>query len=366
MYKIVTVIGARPQFIKAAPISKVFGKSLELNEILVHTGQHYDSTMSDIFFEELEIPEPKYNLGIGSGSHANQTADIMKRLEKVLLDENPDMLLIYGDTNSTLAAAITASKIHIPIAHVEAGLRSFNREMPEEINRVVTDCLSSILFSPTQAGINNLKNEGIERNVYKTGDVMYDVALWATKKAKNESSVLKKYNLEKKKYALVTIHRAENTDEKLRLINIFTALNIINKDIPLVLPLHPRTQKMLDEYNISNLINDLKVIEPVGFIDMVSLESNAALILTDSGGVQKEAYFHGVPCVTMRDQTEWVETVEAKWNILANTRDGQDILNGVNCQLNRKKREDILEYGDGQAAQCIVQKIEDYLNHNKV
>ena len=362
MKKIVTVIGARPQFIKAAPVSKAFSNCSEIEEIIVHTGQHYDTGMSKIFFDELEIPEPDYNLDVGSGSHAVQTGEIMKCLEKVLLKENPDILLVYGDTNSTLAGALTAAKLHIPVAHVEAGLRSFNMKMPEEINRIVADRLSTLLFAPTNTAVGNLDKEGITDGVYKTGDVMYDVALQYKEKAYKESTILKELNLTPKEYILTTIHRAENTDNKEKLYNIFTALNEIGKEFPIVLPLHPRTKKMLKEFDLQSFLNGLRVIDPVGFLDMINLESNARAIITDSGGIQKEAYFHRVPCVTLRDETEWVETVESRWNVLADTTDPQNIFTTIQSMITFSgNRDNINEYGEGDSSKKIMEMVVQYL-----
>jgi UDP-GlcNAc3NAcA epimerase len=353
--KIVTVIGARPQFIKAAPVSRALAGITGITEIIVHTGQHYDPLMSGVFFKELEIPEPARNLEVGSGTHAAQTGEIMIRLDDVLQREKPDIVLIYGDTNSTLAAALTAVKLQIPVAHVEAGLRSFNREMPEEINRIVSDRLSTLLFSPTKAGVDNLKNEGIVDNVFHTGDVMFDVALWAAARAGRISTVLSDNKLAPKRFILATIHRQENTDDEARLRTILTALGALNATMKIVLPLHPRTEKMLKQFGLWDLTKNISVIPPVGFLDMVDLERNAALILTDSGGVQKEAYFHRVPCVTVRAQTEWVETVEAGWNVLVDATQAGRIVSGAESMLNYAgKRRDISEYGDGNAADKIA------------
>ncbi len=355
--KIITVIGARPQFIKAAPVSKAFLETNSIKEILVHTGQHYDSNMSDIFFSELGIPIPVYNLGIGSGSHAFQTAEMMKGLEDIFIKESPDIVLIYGDTNSTLAAALVASKLHIPIAHVEAGLRSFNREMPEELNRIISDTISTYLFCPTNLAVKNLKNEGIINNVFQCGDVMYDAAIQFAVKAEAESNILNKLNVEEGEFILATIHRAENTDSEKKLINIFKALSTLAEDYVVLLPLHPRTKRFAEEYSILDKLNKVKLIEPLGFLDMVKLEKKAAAIVTDSGGVQKEAYFHKTPCVTVRDQTEWVETVDAKWNILADATDCEKILVSFKNIMAEPNREDIGEYGDGKTSQFIAEKL---------
>ncbi len=355
MKKIVTVIGARPQFIKASPVSKAFSNCDGIKEILVHTGQHYDSGMSKVFFDELEISEPQYNLGVGSGSHAFQTGEIMKRLEEALLKEKPDLVLIYGDTNSTLAGALTAVKLHIPVAHVEAGMRSFNMKMAEEINRIVADRLSSILFAPTRTAVENLKKEGITEEVYRTGDVMYDVAIQFSEKVEDKTILLNKFKIKPKEYILCTIHRAENSDDKLRLTNILTVLNEISIEIPVILPLHPRTKKMADKFGLKQLFSEITTIEPLGFIDMILLEHNAKLIITDSGGVQKEAYFHKVPCVTLREETEWVETVDAGWNMLADVSLKESIYMSVQSMIDFSgNRMDIDEYGDGKASGKIA------------
>lgn len=350
---VLTIIGARPQFIKAAPLSRALRKQRGLREILVHTGQHYDKNMSDVFFKEMAIPKPDYMLAVGSGTHAEQTGEIMKRLEPVLIKEKPSLLLIYGDTNSTLAGALTAAKLHIPIAHVEAGLRSFNMRMPEEINRIVADRLSTLLFVPTYSAIKNLKIEGITKNVFKTGDVMYDAALFFGKAAE-KSAILKRLCLVSKKYALATIHRAENTDDKRKMAAILGALARISATMKVVLPLHPRTRKMVAQFGLEAKLAPLMITDPVGFLDMIQLERNACKIFTDSGGVQKEAYFHKVPCVTLRDQTEWVETVKAGWNVLADAGSEDDILRAASRQPARNK---ITEYGNGKASEEIARII---------
>jgi UDP-GlcNAc3NAcA epimerase len=363
MKKIVTVIGARPQFIKASPVSRAFKTHPGLTEILVHTGQHYNSEMSDIFFEELEIPQPKYNLQVGSASHAYQTAEIMKRLEDVLIQEAPDLLLIYGDTNSTLAGAVTATKLHIPVAHIEAGLRSFNKRMPEEINRIVADTLSSLLFVPTATGHKNLQSEGISAGVVKTGDVMYDVALYFKNKAEKTSTILSKCAVKPRSYYLATIHRAENTDNKERFGAILTALNATAQSMRIILPLHPRTQKMIAAFGMESATNNLTIIPPVGFLDMIALESNAQMIVTDSGGVQKEAYFHKVPCVTLRDETEWVETVAAGWNCIVPPISADTIMDGLRTFANNPpNRTNINDYGEGNAAEVICSHIVHFLS----
>jgi UDP-GlcNAc3NAcA epimerase len=306
--KVMSVVGARPQFIKAAPVSRALRRKHV--EVLVHTGQHYDDNMSDVFFRELDIPEPDINLGVGSGPHGAQTGSMMAGLEKVALETKPDWMLVYGDTNSTLAGALVAAKLRIPLAHVEAGLRSFDRDMPEEVNRVVADHVSTLLLCPTQVAVENLAREGIERGVHFVGDVMYDAFLINAEAARKQSHIVEKLALQPGAFALVTVHRAENTDDARRLSTIIRGLEASGQDI--VLPLHPRTRSRLTEA----LPPRIRIIEPVGYIDMLALESAAAVIATDSGGVQKEAYFLGKPCVTLRDTTEWTETVEAGWNVL--------------------------------------------------
>ncbi len=306
--KIVTIVGARPQFIKAAIVSRAFHEQhSNVHEILLHTGQHYDANMSDIFFEEMAIPKPKYNLGIYGGSHGAMTGRQLEKIEEVLLAENPDWVLVYGDTNSTLAGALGAVKLHIPVAHIEAGLRSFNREMPEEINRVLTDHISTLLFVPTENSKQNLLNEGIAAGKIKfVGDVMYDAALFYKTRA-SKPNWFDAFDLETGNYVLCTIHRAENTDEPARLRSILQGL--MNSGLPVIMPLHPRTRGKLINLDVK-LDDNLFIVEPVGYFEMAWLEMNCRVIATDSGGVQKEAYFHGKPCVTLRDETEWVELVE--------------------------------------------------------
>jgi UDP-GlcNAc3NAcA epimerase len=313
--KIITIIGARPQFIKAAVVSRAMRlRSHEITELIVHTGQHFDSNMSDIFFEELDIPKPDFHLGVGGGSHGQNTGRMLEKIEEVLLQEKPDYVLVYGDTDSTLAGTLAAVKLHIPVAHVEAGLRSFNRKMPEEINRILTDHASDVLFTPTSTALKNLNNEGIESSkIRQVGDVMYDAALYYGAKVEHNNSLLKDLGIDSKKYALVTLHRAENVDDKARLSSILAGLGSYKN--PIIWPLHPRTKKMLESFGIA-IPQNIKIIDPIGYLDMILLEKHAALIATDSGGVQKEAYFHKVPCITMRDQTEWIELVEQGANII--------------------------------------------------
>ena len=349
--KIVSVVGARPQFIKCAPVSRTIRKQHE--EILVHTGQHYDPEMSDVFFEELDIPRPDYNLGIGSGTQGEQTGKMIIEIEKVLLKEKPDLVLVYGDTNSTLAGALAASKLHIKVAHVEAGLRSFDRAMPEEINRVMTDHISNILFCPTDTAVMNLKNEGITEGVYNVGDVMVDALKYNQKIAEEKSTILQDLNLNPKEFLLATVHRASNTDNKENLSSIVEAFSDSKETI--VFPIHPRTRKCLKEYNLwEKVLKNTKVIPPVGYLDMLKLESNARKILTDSGGVQKEAYMLGVPCITLRDNTEWVETIEEGWNILTGA-DYEKIKHAIENFEGTDIRNNV--FGDGNASDKISQKM---------
>lgn len=363
MKKILTVVGARPQFIKAAPVSKALQAVTGLREVLVHTGQHYDPNMSQTFFEELDMRLPICNLEVSGGSHAYQTGEMMKRLEPIINEESPDLMLVYGDTNSTLAAALTASKMRIPLAHIEAGLRSFNKEMPEEINRVVTDHVSTLLFCPTLTAVRNLEREGIISDVWNTGDVMYDVALQYSKKSKAKSTVLKDLRIHPKTYILATVHRVENTDRREYLSNILEGLERVSREVPVVFPLHPRTRKMINTFGLESHLDSFKSLGPVGFIDMIALESNAQLIVTDSGGVQKEAYFQGVPCVTLRGETEWLETVEAKWNQLVDVASVEAITQTIRSSVAYSgARHKIDEYGDGCASDTIVRIAHEYLS----
>jgi UDP-N-acetylglucosamine 2-epimerase len=350
--KILAVVGARPQFIKLAPLSKILREN-GINEIIVHTGQHYDENMNDLFFKELEIPEPDYNLGIGSGSHGEQTGKMLIEIEKVLLKEKPDLVIVYGDTNSTLAGALAASKLHIPLAHVEAGLRSFNKKMPEEINRIVVDHLSDLLFCPTETAVENLKKEGITKGVYLVGDVMFDALMYFSKISEKKSKILEKLNLEPKNYYLATVHRAENTDNYERLKNILTAFSKLDK--PIVFPIHPRTKKMIEYFGLNNLLDGILVIEPVGYLDMIKLEKNAKAILTDSGGVQKEAFWLKVPCITLRDETEWLETVKCGWNRIVGS-DVESIKDAIkNIEPGKK-----LDFNNNSAAENICEIIKKF------
>lgn len=356
MKKIVTIVGARPQFIKVAPVSKAL--RTQFQEVLVNTGQHYDYKMAGVFFEELNIPKPDYNLGVGSATHGKQTGDMLEKIEEVLLKEKPDAILIYGDTNSTLAGAIAASKIHIPVFHIEAGLRSFNKNMPEEINRIVTDHVSDLLFPPTQVAVDHLTTENIKKNVHLVGDVMYDAVLNNLEIAENKYS-LNQFGLEPKSYYLGTIHRAENTDDHQRLSAIFESL--LNMTEQVILPLHPRTHKILKEVDLYDKVMEsehIKLIEPVSYLEMLILEKYAKGIITDSGGVQKEAYFAKVPCYTLREQTEWVETVDCGWNTLVNPIE-QDLSQILKQDMERNYIENL--YGDGNAAGKIVKQISEFL-----
>ena len=347
--KIITIVGARPQFIKAAAVSNIIRK--EHKEILIHTGQHYDENMSSVFFEELGIPKPDYNLGVGSGGHGEQTGSMLMALEKIYLDEKPDLVLVYGDTNSTLAGALCASKLLIPVAHVEAGLRSFNKSMPEEQNRILTDHISKFLFVPTNSAIQNLKNEGISEGVINVGDVMYDAVLNFKKMAEQKSSILSEIGIKKEEYILTTIHRAENTNNIDRLKNIIEALNCCKEIV--ILPLHPRTKKYIEDYGLV-FNNNIKVIEPIGYLDMINLEMNAKKIVTDSGGVQKEAFFMKKPCITMRNETEWVETVLNGWNLIVGT-DKDKIKDAIMNFVPKRPQENI--FGNGDAALKILSEI---------
>jgi UDP-GlcNAc3NAcA epimerase len=346
--KILSVVGARPQFIKAAPVGRALHQA-GITEVLLHTGQHYDHSMSTVFFTELGIPEPQYNLGVGSSSHAAQTAAMLTGIEDVLLTEQPDTVLIYGDTNSTLAGALAAAKLGVPVAHVEAGLRSYNRSMPEEINRVVADSLSSLLFCPTDVAASNLRREGITVGVHVVGDVMYDAVLWAVEHSgDNATAMLSRLDLTSKDYLLATIHRASNTDNHENLVALVSALNASGEKV--VFPVHPRTSKALEGAGIV-LSDNILAIEPVPYLEMLALESHARAILTDSGGVQKEALWLAVPCITLREETEWVETVECGWNTLTGT-DPQKILSALQSPTPTTAPSQI--YGDGHAAERIA------------
>jgi UDP-GlcNAc3NAcA epimerase len=353
MKKIVTVVGARPQFIKAAMLSRQF-KLLGVNELIIHTGQHFDTNMSDVFFEEMEIPKPTYQLDIHNLSHGAMTGRMLEKIEKILKIDKPDGVLVYGDTNSTLAGALAAAKLLIPVIHVEAGLRSFNMAMPEEINRVLTDRISNLLFCPTEAAVSNLNNEGFSQlpvKIFNCGDVMKDAALYYAEKAQLKSDILKRIGV--KKFILATIHRQENADSPENLRNIIAGLNEIHCQIPVVVPLHPRTRNILaQQYMLPNFI----IIDPVSYFDMIMLLKNCELVITDSGGVQKEAFFFGKHCITLREQTEWVELVENGFNVLV----GSNKLKLKEAfELFKTKTSDfsINLYGDGKTAEIVAQTI---------
>jgi UDP-GlcNAc3NAcA epimerase len=348
---IASIVGARPQFIKAAPVSRVLATKFE--EVLIHTGQHYDYGMSEVFFAEMNIREPDFNLGIGSGSQGEQTGQMLIELEKVIDSVKPDYVLVYGDTNSTLAGALAAAKARIPIAHVEAGLRSYNRAMPEEINRVLSDHVSDLLFCPTTAAVENLAKEGITKGVYRVGDVMYDALRYDLEPAKKQSQIMSQLGLKKGEYALATVHRAGNTDDPSRMRAILNGLGSLN--IRVVFPVHPRTRKMMGEWDMQ-ANSDILMIEPVGRFDMLLLQANANCILTDSGGIQKEAYWAGVRCITLREETEWVETVSAGWNKLAGV-DPHTIHSTFKSWFPTGEREPL--YGDGKAALQIAYILDD-------
>ena len=383
--KCVTVVGARPQFVKAAAVRRAIeaysrqashsrrrGSKKAFQEVLVHTGQHYDYAMDGVFFKELQLPKPDYHLGVGSGSHAQQTALMLERIEAIVQEEQPDVMMVYGDTNSTLAGALVAAKLDIPVAHVEAGLRSYNRVMPEETNRVLTDHLSTLLFCPTLQSVQNLAKEGIrsgkKKVVRRVGDVMYDSILYYSTVADKTSTLLRDlhllttYDSRLTNYYLATLHRAENTDDPKRLKSILAALHEIGKNAPVILPLHPRTQKMLKTHDLQLAGERIQQIDPVSYLDMLSLEKNAAAILTDSGGVQKEAYWFSVPCFTLRQETEWVETVESGWNVLVGA-DRKKIIEAVRSwkkKTLRKKGAGL--FGDGKASERIVLALVDFFD----
>lgn len=346
--KIVTIIGARPQFIKSAVVSREIRK--KHIEVLVHTGQHYNANMSNVFFKELALDQPDYNLAVGSASHGRQTGEMLAGIEDVLYKENPKWVLVYGDTNSTLAGALAAAKLNIKIAHVEAGLRSFNRKMPEEINRIVTDHISDALFTPSQTAMDNLRSEGIITGLHLVGDVMYDALLWAIENNPiNAEALLTQYNLKSKNFLLLTVHRADNTDNLNKLAAILEAAKQIKQ--PIIWPIHPRTKKQIQEYQLKPADN-IHMIEPIGYFEMLILQSQARYVLTDSGGMQKESYWLNTPCITLRDETEWVETVQVGWNILTGANP-QAILEAVQHWEPETIHPPI--YGDGTAAQKINQ-----------
>ena len=348
--KVMIVAGARPNFVKIAPLFCEFKRHPEIKPILVHTGQHYDFEMSQVFFQDLDIPKPDYDLGVAAGTHGAQTGQTMIKLEEVVQKTNPDIVVVVGDVNSTVAAALVASKLHIPVAHIEAGLRSFDKTMPEEINRVLTDHISDILFCPTKTAVINLKKEGIIKGVYNTGDIMFDIL--RMKAGNRISETLNELGIKPKDYFLLTIHRAANTDNEKNLKRIVDAIVEMKENI--IFPVHPRTKAKLENFGLAKIIlgkDNIKIIQPVGYLEMLSLEKNAKKILTDSGGVQKEAFWFGVPCITLREETEWTETLNGGWNILAGTNKTK-IRNAVLQPVKSRKRGDY--YGNGHAAKKIV------------
>lgn len=358
MKTIVTVIGARPQFIKASVVSHAMDAQGGLREVLVHTGQHFDANMSDVFFAELGMAPPAHQLAIHGGRHGAMTGQMLAAVEQVLVDVAPDAVLVYGDTNSTLAGALAAVKLHIPVAHVEAGLRSFNMAMPEEVNRILTDRISRWLFTPTDTAREHLLREGVDAaRIVPVGDVMYDVALHHGARAGAEGGALARLGLAAGGYALATVHRAENTDDPARLAVVVAALSQLAAALPVVWPLHPRTRGVLQAQGVlATLPAALRVVDPVGYLDMVQLEKHAALVATDSGGVQKEAFFHRVPCVTLRDETEWVELVQTGWNHLAPPLDATTVAAALQAAIGTRGR-DVQPYGEGDAAQRIVARL---------
>jgi UDP-GlcNAc3NAcA epimerase len=358
--KIGTIVGARPQFIKAATISRVIQSTAGVSEIIIHTGQHYDHNVSGVFFSEMGIRSPDFDLGVGSGAHGEQTGKMLAAIEQVLLSERPAVVLVYGDTNSTLAGALASAKLDIPVAHVEAGLRSFNRKMPEEINRVLTDHVSDVLFAPTDRAMRNLEDEGIAGSkVVRTGDVMFDAALFYATRAEQKSRILNDLQLAGQDFVLATIHRAENTGEIGRLRSILSALAAIHDDLPVVLPLHPRTRAVVAHHpDLAGKLEKLHLLEPIGYFDMITLERHARLIMTDSGGVQKEASFHNVRCVTLRGETEWEELIVLGRNALAPPELGAEaIVTAARNALALPPLENASIYGTGRSAEAIVQEL---------
>jgi len=352
--KIVTIIGARPQFVKASVVSKAL-RAAGHTEILVNTGQHYDDNMARIFFEEMGIPKPDYDLGVGSGTHASQTADSLIGIEKILVKENPDFIIVFGDTNATLAGALAAAKLHIKIAHIEAGLRSYNRDMPEEINRVVTDVLSDLLFVPTVVAEENLQQEGISSGIHIVGDVMVDALMTYTMVAEQRSSILDQLNLEKEKFLLMTIHRPSNADHDDRLLSILKEVSRI--DLSVIFPVHPRSRDRVEKL-ISQTDGNIRIVDPVGYLDMMMLERYSNMIITDSGGVQKEAYLHKTPCLTVRGETEWVETVRDGWNYIVG--DQLEKISILSKNFPEPKGWNH-HYGDGHSSDKIIEILQEHL-----
>jgi len=356
MKHIITIIGARPQFIKAAALSRAL-KKFKIDEVLVHTGQHFDENMADIFFRQMEIPEPKYNLGINSLLHGAMTGRMLEEIEKVLLTEKPDFVVVFGDTNSTLAGALAASKLHIKVAHVEAGLRSFNMQMPEEVNRILTDRISDILFCPTETAINNLKTEGFDNfksKIVNSGDVMYDVALYYSKISAEHSTIINDLDLEDKPFLLTTLHRQENTDDLERLSSILTAFNELSENYKIVLPIHPRTRKIIEK---EKFILNFTPLDPVGYFDMIELLKHCSFVITDSGGLQKEAFFFKKHCLVIRDETEWTELVDLGYNFIVGTQT-QNIVEKALQLKESKVSFDAKPYGNGDASVKIVEALQ--------
>ena len=346
--KIASIVGARPQFVKAAVIHRAIQKVGSIKEVIIHSGQHYDNNLSDIFFKELQIPKPDYNLEVGSGSHGYQTGLMLQRFEDVLIKENPDYCIVYGDTNSTIAAALAAVKLHIPCAHIEAGLRSFNRKMPEEINRIATDHISDLLFAPTPNAVRLLEKEGLQKKTINSGDVMYDSILFYSNLIEDRFD--SQYNFDNS-YILSTLHRPENTDNEKNLRDIFEAFSQINFDI--ILPLHPRTKKQINHFDI-NVPQNVKILKPISYLEMIFLIKNSFKVLTDSGGLQKEAYFLKKPCVTLREQTEWVETLDNNWNFIV----GTDVDKIIKCVNSSPTGEYKHHFGDGNAGDFIINTLQ--------
>ena len=358
--KILTIIGARPQLIKAAALSRYSKNVPDVKEIILHTGQHYDNNMSDDFFSELDIPIPDYNLGVGSDTHARQTAKMMMGIEDVALREWPDFILIYGDANSTIAGALVGAKLYIPVVHVEAGLRSFDRKMPEEVNRIASDSISSLLFCPTQTAVKNLETEGITKGVYNVGDIMLETYLYYKNQAQKNSKILNKLNLKSKEFILCTVHRASNTDNIENLRNIFIGLTESHE--PIILPLHPRTKKKITQNKTLKryIGKNIRSIEPIGYFDMINLETNAKKIVTDSGGVQKEAYFCKVPCITLRENTEWVETIEQGVNQLVGVNP-EKMKESINNFYPQEQDYSKQLFGDGKTSAKIIEILQQQL-----
>ena len=360
--KIITILGARPQFIKAATVSRAFKSYTSIEEKILHTGQHFDSNMSDVFFDQMDLPQPAFNLGIASLSHGAMMGRMLEGIEHILMSERPDQVLVYGDTNSTLAGALAACKLHVPVIHIEAGLRSHNLAMPEEVNRVLTDRISSTLFCPSVVAVSNLQSEGFphtntksqDQIVINVGDVMYDAILHYQEKAKSIIS-LDNLGIKEKEYALCTLHRAENTDDPKKLEAIFQALQKINETLDIVMPIHPRTYSLIKRLGRQDWLSGLRILEPLPYLEMQRLEMGAQLILTDSGGIQKESYFHNVPCITLRDETEWIETVELGWNVLTGAN-FEKIIAAFNCRVTPNSNVKSV-YGNGDAAKIIANYI---------